>query len=103
GDLTTLASGTVAALGVGRWHQLTLTFEGTKISAAIDGATVGSADDGSYGFGPAGLAVGLGDGGSTGPNLITQPTGDLPWNGPYQLGVGQVPGTVAPGTTPDGQ
>jgi hypothetical protein len=62
GTLTTLASGTVAALGVNTWHKLAATFQGATISASIDGATVGSATDGSYVSGPAGLASGLGDG-----------------------------------------
>src|SRR5581483_10321612 len=34
--ITTLASGTVAALGTGRWHHLALTFSGSTISAAVD-------------------------------------------------------------------
>ena len=40
--MRTLASGTTAALGTGRWHTLALTFSGTRITAAIDGATVGT-------------------------------------------------------------
>ena len=40
GNITTLASGTVAALGTGTWHHLALTFSGSSISAAIDGTTV---------------------------------------------------------------
>jgi hypothetical protein len=39
----------------------------------------------------------------TGPNLLGDtPTGQLAWQGPVQNGVGSVPGTVAPATTPDG-
>ena len=55
--LTTLASGTVAALGTGTWHHLALTFNGTTISAAIDGTTVGSATDGTYHSGMVGLGT----------------------------------------------
>jgi hypothetical protein len=56
--LTTLAGGTVAALGTGSWHHLALTFNGRTITAAIDGTTVGSATDGTYITGMAGLGTG---------------------------------------------
>jgi hypothetical protein len=55
--LTTLASGTVAALGTGTWHHLALTFDGSAITAAIDGKTVGSATDSTYGSGMIGLGT----------------------------------------------
>ena len=55
--LTTLASGTVAALGTGTWHHLALTFNGTAISAAIDGTTVGSVTDSTYHSGMVGLGT----------------------------------------------
>jgi hypothetical protein len=57
--LTTLASGTVAALGTGTWHHLALTFNGAAISAAIDGSTVGTVTDSTF---PSGM-VGLGTSG----------------------------------------
>ena len=39
----------------------------------------------------------------TGPDLLGgAPTGQLAWQGPVQNGVGSVPGTVAAGTTPEG-
>jgi hypothetical protein len=39
----------------------------------------------------------------TGPNLLgTAATGDLSWQGPVQNGVGSVPGTITPTTTPAG-
>ncbi|WP_157437002.1 GH92 family glycosyl hydrolase [Actinoplanes subtropicus] len=39
----------------------------------------------------------------TGANLLgTTATGGLPWQGPVQNGVGSVPGTLAPATTPEG-
>ncbi len=39
----------------------------------------------------------------TGPNLLGDPpTGQLAWQGPVENGVGSVPGTVAPATTPEG-
>jgi hypothetical protein len=56
-SLTTLASGTVSALGTGTWHHLALTLNGKSISAAIDGTTVGSATDGTYSSGMVGLGV----------------------------------------------
>jgi len=101
GGLTVLATGTVPAWGPLSWHHLALTFQDDAISAAIDGTTVGTAHDSSYAAGPAGLAVGVGDGGAAGGNLLGA-TGGLTWDGPVQIGVGQVPGTVTPATTPDG-
>jgi len=39
----------------------------------------------------------------TGPNLLgTAPTGQLDWQGPVQNGVGSIPGTITPTTTPEG-
>ncbi len=55
--LTTLASGTVAALGTGTWHHLALTFNGATITAAIDGTTVGTATDSTYLSGMIGLGT----------------------------------------------
>jgi hypothetical protein len=83
-QLTTLRSGTVAAPGTGTWHHLALTVNGSALTAAIDGVAVGSATDGSYSSGLAGLgtsgyqsdqfdsfsvtaASGGGGGGATGP------------------------------------
>jgi hypothetical protein len=56
-SLTTLASGTVSALGTGAWHHLALTLNGSSISAAIDGVNVGSATDSTYSSGMIGLGV----------------------------------------------
>ncbi len=58
GALTTLASGTVAALGTNSWHTLSLTFSGSAITAQIDHTTVGSVTDASYSAGQVGLASG---------------------------------------------
>jgi O-glycosyl hydrolase len=60
GQLTTLRSGTVAALGVNRWHTFALTFAGSTITAAIDGATVGTVTDSAYGAGQVGFGTGQG-------------------------------------------
>lgn len=57
GDLTTLASGTVAAPGTGTWSHVALTFNGSTITAAINGTTVGTVTDSSYGQGQVGLGV----------------------------------------------
>lgn len=54
---TTLAGGTVAAPGTGTWHTLRLGFQGTTITARIDGTTVGTVTDASYGGGMAGLGT----------------------------------------------
>ena len=58
GTLTTLTSGTVAAPGTGTWHHLALTVNGSTLTAAIDGTTVGSASDSSYATGQVGLGLG---------------------------------------------
>ena len=57
GTITTLASGTVSALGTGSWHTLSLTMQGSAISASIDGTKVGSVTDSSYQTGLAGIGV----------------------------------------------
>ena len=61
GNVSTLAHGTVAALGTNRWHTLALTFAGSAITAVIDGATVGSANDSTWGAGQAGYATSQGE------------------------------------------
>jgi hypothetical protein len=57
GSLTTLTSGTVSALGVGNWHTVAATFQGGTITASVDGHTVGSVNDYSFGSGQAGIGV----------------------------------------------
>ncbi len=54
GSVTTLAHGTVAALGTNRWHTLGLTFAGSTVSAVIDGAAVGSVNDYTFAGGQVG-------------------------------------------------
>ncbi|MFB7617476.1 ricin-type beta-trefoil lectin domain protein [Kitasatospora sp. NPDC056181] len=56
-NLTTLASGTVTAPGLNTWHHLALTMQGSTLTAAIDGQSVGSATDHAFTSGMAGLAV----------------------------------------------
>ncbi len=55
--LTTLASGTVTAPGTGTWQHLALTFNGSSISAAINGATVASVTDATYASGMVGFGT----------------------------------------------
>ncbi len=54
---TTLSSGTHVALGLNTWHTIKLGFSGNQITATLDGATLGTTSDGSYGRGQAGLGV----------------------------------------------
>lgn len=60
GQVRTLASGTVAALGTGRWHTLALKFSGAIITASINGTTVGTVTDYTSGAGQVGYATGQG-------------------------------------------
>ena len=45
---------------------------------------------------------GTSDNQPTGPNILTDPTLVSSWQGPFQNGVGSVPGTIATATTPGG-
>ncbi|GAB3416133.1 ricin-type beta-trefoil lectin domain protein [Flindersiella endophytica] len=60
-NTTTLASGRVAALGAGRWHGLALGFNGSTISAGIDGVAVGTAVDSMWGNGQVGYGTSQGE------------------------------------------
>ncbi len=59
GGMAVLASGTRAALGVNTWHTIGLKMDGSTLTAIVDGVTLGSASDSTYGAGPAGIAVGV--------------------------------------------
>ncbi|WP_055524948.1 ricin-type beta-trefoil lectin domain protein [Streptomyces graminilatus] len=61
GNVSTLARGTTGALGTNKWHTLALTFSGTTITAAIDGATVGTADDRTWAAGQIGYGTSQGE------------------------------------------
>jgi glycosyl hydrolase family 59/ricin-type beta-trefoil lectin protein/glycosyl hydrolase family 59 (putative galactocerebrosidase) len=61
GNVSTLARGTTTALGTNRWHALSLTFAGNTITASIDGTTVGSANDSTWGAGQIGYATSQGE------------------------------------------
>ena len=60
-SMTTLRSGSVAALGTNRWHTIALTFSGTTISAAIDGAQVASLTDSTWTAGQVGYGTSQGE------------------------------------------
>ncbi|MDY7089364.1 MAG: ricin-type beta-trefoil lectin domain protein [Actinomycetota bacterium] len=60
GNQRTLAAGTTAALGTGRWHKLALTLNGATLTAAVDGVTVGTATDSAWVAGQVGYATGQG-------------------------------------------
>jgi len=57
GSNHTLATGTTTALGTGAWHKLSFTFQGSQISAAVDGTTVGSVSDSSFQTGQASIGI----------------------------------------------
>jgi O-glycosyl hydrolase len=54
---TTLASGTRPAPGLNSWHNLKLGFSGPQITATLDGTTLGTVNDYSFGSGQAGVGV----------------------------------------------
>ena len=57
GKRTTLDSGTTAAMGVGRWHRLSLALKDTSISASVDRHVITSRKDDSYQAGQIGLGM----------------------------------------------
>lgn len=60
-QVSTLRSGTTAALGTNRWHTLSLGFSGSTITASVDGTVVGSVTDGTLPAGQVGLATSVGE------------------------------------------
>lgn len=60
-QVTTLRSGTTAALGTNRWHSLSLGFSGSTITASIDGTVVGTVTDSTLPAGQVGLATSQGE------------------------------------------
>jgi hypothetical protein len=76
--VATLASGTVASAGgLGTWHRLALTLDGSRITAAVDGTTVGAVTDTAYGSGKVGLTTGgYTAGGQFADLAVTQIGGD---------------------------
>jgi hypothetical protein len=60
-SLTTLRSGSVPALGTGRWHTLALSFSGSTITARIDGTAVASVTDATWSVGQVGYGTSQGE------------------------------------------
>jgi hypothetical protein len=84
GTLSTLTSGTHAALGLSTWHHLSVSFSGSTITAAIDGTNVGTATDSSYAAGQIGLGVG-GYQTDQFDNLSVTPIGTPPISNAYEI------------------
>ncbi|GJF32461.1 galactosylceramidase [Kitasatospora sp. NE20-6] len=57
GSNHTLATGTTTALGTGTWHNLSLAFQGSQITAKADGNQIGTVGDSSFQSGQAGLGI----------------------------------------------
>jgi hypothetical protein len=74
GNRRTLAGGNVSALGTGRWHTLSMTVNGSTLTAAIDGTTVGSTSDATWVAGQVGYGTGTGVTAQF-DNLTITPTG----------------------------
>ncbi|MGW4968169.1 ricin-type beta-trefoil lectin domain protein [Nonomuraea sp. NPDC004186] len=58
---TTIAGGTTAALGTGRWHSLTLGFSGSTITATIDGTVIRTVSDSTFSAGQVGYGTSQGE------------------------------------------
>ncbi len=59
--MTTVASGTTAALGTNRWHSLALAFSGSTITASIDGTVVRTVNDSTFSAGQVGFGTSQGE------------------------------------------
>ncbi|MEV6846127.1 ricin-type beta-trefoil lectin domain protein [Actinoplanes sp. NPDC051411] len=57
GALTTLTSGSHAALGLNTWHTIALGFSGNQITASLDGTVLGQVTDIAFTSGQAGFGV----------------------------------------------
>jgi O-glycosyl hydrolase len=57
GVLSTLASGSRPGLGLNTWHTIKLGFSGNQITATLDGAVLGTANDSSFTAGQVGFGV----------------------------------------------
>ncbi len=82
GNRTTLATASVPALGIHRWHSLALSFNGPSITVYVDGHAVGAVQDDSYsagqvGFGITSYATDQFDNLSITPNHVSSPTATL--------------------------
>ncbi len=88
---TTLASGTGPKLSTNHWHRVSLSLQGSTLTAMVDRTTVGSATDDTYGSGPAGLGTGgpadslHGYYGAQFSNFSVTAGTATSWSGTYQL------------------
>jgi hypothetical protein len=57
GNRTVLATASVPALGIHKWHQLGLSFSGSAITASVDGKAVVVVTDSSYTAGQVGVGI----------------------------------------------
>jgi hypothetical protein len=57
GNRTVLIRSATSPLGTGRWHRLALSFDGTAITASVDGRRLGTVRDSSYAAGQGGLGL----------------------------------------------
>ncbi|WP_344445068.1 RICIN domain-containing protein [Kitasatospora nipponensis] len=83
-SFSTLAAGTVPALGTNTWHRVALTFQGSTLTAKLDGVTLTTVTDAGYGAGQ----IALGTGGyysAQFSNLTVTPGTTAPLDGTYQL------------------
>ncbi|MEY9965207.1 hypothetical protein ABIA33_003249 [Streptacidiphilus sp. MAP12-16] len=83
-NFTTLASGTTTRLGTNTWHNLALSFQGSTITAKLDGATLGTVTDGSYAAGQVALGT-AGYYGAQFSNLSITPGTTAALDGVYRL------------------
>jgi hypothetical protein len=57
GNRTVLTRSAATPLGVGKWHQLGLSFSGASITASVDGKDIGTVQDAAYAAGQGGLGL----------------------------------------------
>ncbi len=86
--MTTLRSGTVAALGTNRWHTLALTLSGASIAATIDGTQVASLSDATWAVGQVGFGASQGETAQFDNLSVTAVAGPPPPNIGVLRGVG---------------
>jgi hypothetical protein len=95
---TTLKSGTTGALGTNRWHSVTLTMQGSTLTAKVDGTVLGSVNDSTYAHGRAGLGTADSAGATSGGGYQTQQFDAFsvtPGTEPTPVRVGTVPSGIS--------
>jgi len=86
GTFTTLASGTITAPGVGSWHTMAMTFQGSAIGGYLDGHLLGSVSDSTYTHGQVAIGV-VGYQTDQFDNLSVTLLGGGPTSGPIKSGI----------------